>query len=391
MILTVAFPLRNHIQLADPWPIRVGSKIYFMRVQEGLIQKIGVSFQGVSADVAPSLQPVRDRKIQARLHTNSDGHVLEAEHDIRAWQSLLLPYVLLDIDFDSPEMEFKPETLEEQSKIKMPNLSVTKARHPRSGDQYELYGLAFLILDEGRPLIEVMALYREGVKALEAGRFIDAYNNFYLFFETQYCRNTSTRQATDALTSNSEFMTALGMVVEETIKEKDTRELRFKSLQSWKTEPRSLVKEIVELRGHLRHHSLGSPHRWDPDKHEHFNREAVFLGLVANKITFPKTTGKLWEQTVLERYIQLAREAHMAIEIQVKMTIKQGGHIRDIGFAMPVPQPNPSTQLAKSILTKALEMLDEKAPDAELYAIRARVKGRDVELFRYDVGPSLTR
>jgi hypothetical protein len=65
-------------------------------------------------------------------------------------------------------------------------------------------------LELGMPQVEVMAFYLKADSEMASGRFIDAYNDFYLFFETQFCKGTKKAQATASLLASSEFMNALG-------------------------------------------------------------------------------------------------------------------------------------------------------------------------------------
>jgi hypothetical protein len=391
LIFTVSFPIRNHVQLKDPWPIRVGSKSYFIEMKDGRMAAVGVRIEGLPVDLAPTIISTNGGTIRANLEMKTGRFVLMVEHEIRAWQTLLVPYVLLDIDFDSPSTSFKPETVEEENKIHVHNFSTTKSVRARYGGSYELYGRAFMAIDVAFPLIELMSLYREAAKSLLVGRSIDAYNGFYLFFESQFCRGqTKTRQATERLVGSPAFMASLDSAVT-ALTPTETGKLRFKALNLWKSEPQNLVMEIVELRGHLRHHSSNNPHRWDPDKQENYNGEARLLSLAAQDLAFPMTTGKLWDPSLLQKYSRLAEESNMAITIHVMMTIREEEHLRDVGIDLTLPQPHPDAELARFVLSKALEILEQKSPGAELFAIRAWVKDKGTELFRYDIGSTLSR
>jgi hypothetical protein len=315
LIVIVRFPIQNTVRIDDPWPIKVGSKTFFMNVENGSATAVGVRFTGVPTDAAPKFERLKDGPVKARIVDPGDRFALAAEYDLRAWQTLLMAYILVDIDFDSPKTEFKPETQDEEGLINIHSFSTKKFEmHRRGTEEFALYGRAFLALDLGRPLIELMSLYRDALKALFAGRYIDAYNNFYLFLETQFCRGrTATNQASTELVKNTEFMSALHTVVGRTADDESFKKLRFKSLEKWKDDPRSLVKEIVELRGLLRHHSLNSPHRWDPNRQENYEIEARFLSIVAYEIAFPKITGKLWDSPYPEEFSKMANEKHMSI------------------------------------------------------------------------------
>jgi hypothetical protein len=188
-----------------------------------------------------------------------------------------------------------------------------------------------------------------------------------------------------------EFIAAVDVTVKQTLHDKTLQNIRFQMLPRWNDEPRRLVKEIIELRGLLRHHSLNSPYRWNPDRQEDYEKEATFLSLVAYELAFPKTSGKLWEAPLLEQFSSLAAEMHMTTTVHVRLTIKEGDHIRDVGLDLTFPQRIHDAQLAHAVLTKALEEFDQKSPGAELFGMRAWIKSKGTELFRYDLGSSLPR
>ena len=80
-------------------------------------------------------------------------------------------------------------------------------------------------------------------------------------------------------------------------------------------------------------------------------------------------------------------------KIRVTITIKDLGSSfpRDIHLEMNFPTVDDTPNLAKSAMEKALQLTDENAPGADLYAIRANLLPGGAELFRYDLGPSIGR
>lgn len=392
MIVSVKFPIRNDVYVKEPWPIRVGSKTYFIDTDQGKAKSVGVRIAGVSPEVAPKIELPAEGPFRANITLNSGFHVLMAEHELRAWEALLAAYVIIDIDFDNPITEFTLEPSDKNATLPVSNF--VQGREPvrwRGRDEFSVFGRAFLAIETGMALIEPMSLYREAHKALLVERSIDAYNGFYLFIESLFCRGrTGTVQATNELTRSLEFMRALGMVVENK-RSVVNQKVRFSGVTKWQNESRLLVTEIVALRGRLRHHSLSSPHRWDPNRQRDYDAEARFLGAVANNIAFERSSGKLWEGSLPEKFTRLAEETHMTVTIHVRLTIRQTEHIEEIPIDMTFPQRVLDSQLAHAVLTKALEALNERSPVAELFAIRAWEKTRGTELLRYDVGPTLTR
>jgi hypothetical protein len=190
---------------------------------------------------------------------------------------------------------------------------------------------------------------------------------------------------------STDFMNALGATVRLLKDDKSYANLRFKSLSAWESDPRVLVKEIVELRGHLRHHSLGSPKRWDPNDQERFDLEARFLAMTAHDIAFPKATLLVWQEQYVKSFSEMAEAMHQTVEIAITVTIREGDQTSDQHFMMKIPQSGLDPLLARTVLMKTLGIIEEKMPGAEIFAIRARHKSHGTELFRYDVGPSIAR
>ena len=152
-----------------------------------------------------------------------------------------------------------------------------------------------------------------------------------------------------------------------------------------------MVKEIVELRGALRHHSLKHPNRWDPNKQEDYGVEASFLGSVCMGVAFPFTTEKLWDSFYVEQFVEQAKRSNCAVELAVTITVRVGDQAEEKHVNMTFPQMRLDAPLAKTVLMKVMELVDKEMPGAEVFAIRARHKSQGTELFRYDVGPSLHR
>lgn len=352
---------------------------------------MGIQYSSVPFSLAPQIEMLKEGDVKANIRIPSGSYTLTAERDIRAWQTLLIAYALIDIDFDNATEEFKAEAGEE--KIVLPNFSRSTFELTQRGFDFSVFGRAFLSIEKGVPLIEWMSLYRDGAKALFAERSIDAYNQFYLFIETQFCNGkTKTRLAVQELTKNSEFMSALDKVASQAQKSRRKLDkLSFAALSKWPSDRHELVEEIVELRGRLRHHSLNSPNRWDPNKQGLFDQEARFLALIAHELAYPRTTGQLWDQSTLESFTNLAEEMHMTIEVHVTLTIKENDSVRDVGINMSFPQPHADSSLAKAVLERSLEVFERNSPAAELFGIRARIKSNNTELLRYDLGPSVAR
>ena len=119
--------------------------------------------------------------------------------------------------------------------------------------------------------------------------------------------------------------------------------------------------------------------------------EARFIAQVCFGVGYPETTGRLFEKEVCDKFVQLAKDMHMSIDIRVVMTIRRSDRAENVHVDMTFPQQHADAMLSTAVLKSALEILENKSPGAELFAIRATLKSTGGELFRYDLGPSIER
>ncbi len=394
MKLAVSFPIKNRVYVSNPFPIASDTKSYFIQTKDDVAISVSVMWTGLPVAYAQTIESHETGDIKATIHGNqSDQYVHLAEYDLRAWQSLLCAFILIDIDFDNPTSTFNAENANEVDKIHVSSASTNRYRpRARGKEAFETFGRAFLAIDEGKPQIELMSHYREAMLALEVGRSIDAYNSFFLFLESQFCKGQSnTRKVVKLLSEQSDFTDALKEVCKDHKPNNHLYAIRFKSIGLAATKLENVITEIVELRGALRHHSLGNPNRWNPNKQEDYSVEASFLGGVCFGIAFPKTTHLTWNQPYLEQFSSQAKREKHIVEVMVTITIRTDDTAEERRFNMTLPQIGLDAHLATAVLQKVIEVVAKELPGSELFAIRAIHKTKGTELFRYDVGPTLHR
>ncbi len=394
MKIAISFPIKNEVFVSNPFPIEKGLKSYFIEVKDDVAKSISVTWSGLPISLAQTIEKHDQGDVKLTIHDNQSGqYVTLAEHDLRAWQSILSAYVIVDIDFDNPKSTFLPEGKDEFEKIKIFSFSSARYRpRSRGTEAFENFGRAFLAIEEGKTQIEVMSHYREAMLAQRVGRSIDAYNNYFLYLESQFCVGQSnTKRVVALLAGNSEFCNALTAAAKEFKVDRRAKPLRFNTIDQIAVNPKRLITEIVELRGALRHHSLGNPNRWNPNDQEDYSTEAVFLGAVCLWIAFPKTMHVTWNTPYPEQFLQQAKKGNFIVELTVSVTIRVGESAEEKQFEMTFPQIGLDTRLAMAALQRIIETVEEKVPGAEIFAIRAAHKSKGTELFRYDVGHTLHR
>ena len=391
MRVVVTFPIYGKHRMEATWPIEVGDRRFGLSVEDGFVKSVCVTFAGIDTVEAPTITGGRAEAGPPTINIGGN-FLLRAERDIRAWQAILAPYINLSIGFDDSTIEYVAETANEERNIVLSKFSAKKVMPSfRGRDEYSIYGRAFLAIEYGYNHIEKMHFYIEGMKYLEVGRPIDAYNNFYLWFESNYSIPSRTNNAVNTLLKNDSFISALVHAARDAELRISSSSQYLKELGNIPLNLSQLIKEIVELRGCLRHHSLSNPARWDPANQGRFVKEAQFLAAVAFQIAFPETAGRTWSTEYINEFNRQTEELGCMTEVHAILTFKEEDHTSEAVLNLKFPTITAGASLAKAVLERALDKLNEKSPGAELYGIRSRIMPHGSELFRYDLGPSISR
>ena len=391
--MVVTFKIKNDVSTDTPLTIKgAGDKSYFCKHRNGKLKAVSVVFSGVDVKEAPTIAGAEGGKGPSHVSVD-DGYSLLAERDIRAWQSIMAPYNVIDIDFSVHDTAYYPEGADEEKEINIKSFKVGFADHkgPKSED-FSIYGRAFLAIPDHYDDIQKMAFYVDGIRHMSAGRYVDAYNSFYLFLEANFNLKFKTDAATKALLKVDEFVQALKEAATSTFSRPLTKKLSLKGVSSGGVEPEALTRSIVELRGHLRHNTLSNPNRWDPHNQDKHNEDASFLARVCQALAQP-TFNETFDPKYADEFLRLAKESNHLTTARVTITMKDVGAplATDIYIDINLPTKDNTPNLAKAILERALQFANENAPGAEIFAIRAVTIPRGVELFRYDLGPQIGR
>lgn len=373
------------------WPVKVGNKIFFLSVTDNRVTHVGARISGQPVDLAPKLTPLKKGRLAFEIKAR-DAWAQTIEHDLRGWQAMMCAYANVDIDFDDVEILYEGENDKERDAIDVPRFTTKKsAAEQHWNDEFTTFGRAFLMIDEGKPLITTMSFYRESQHHLFAGRFIDSYNAAYLFLETLYCRGrTGNLPASKELARHQIVVEAFKRCAEESRRYARPPHIPA-CTEAGPIDLDGLIRQTVELRGKLRHHNKNDPNAWSPINQEPFEHDARFLVGVAYDIAFSVGSKRLWEDRVAAEFRKMAEEQGNVIRVLVTLSIKESDTIRDQTVRITVPGSRPTPKLAMLALENALAICNDKAPGAPIYAIRAIVENTKQELFRYDLAASLPR
>ncbi|MEA1942065.1 MAG: hypothetical protein U9P68_07470 [Pseudomonadota bacterium] len=372
------------------FPISVGTKQYYVNLDDaGHVDSVSVAF----TDVDPAKGMVWNQGDGSALPSLSvgGGFILEAEHDIRSWQSVIAPYALIDIDYNDYEINTSKEDGDIELENSVNSINFRKEEREVWGqDEYGVFGRAFLLIQHSYEKIEYMNFFIEGRKCLGFEKYIDAYNLFYLFLESKFGLPHRNNGAVEKLLKNAEFETALRNAISD-FGSNLPESSKFYTAFALPIDLRKAIKAIVQLRGYLRHHSLGNPARWDPLNQKRFETETRLLAIVVQDLANPETFSRVWEVEPQEEFLRQAQEWGYMTQVNVHLTFRQDGIVRDVGLNLNFPTNQPNAALAQTALQEALKVFNERSPGAELLGMRATVAPKSKELFRFDLGPGLLR
>lgn len=218
MIVTTLFPILNTVNVADtPWAVSQGDRTLVTRSDGRRLMSVGLSRRGRPVPAAPRVLRTTQGSVATEILLAGQDQ-LDAEYDLRAWQSLLLPYIFIDIDFDKPQVEYKAESPEEDAETVVKSFASSRSQKNYNVAEFSVLGRAFLKIEEGRSSVEAMSFFRDGRRAQDSGRSIDAINSYYLYIESRFLRGrTGEQQAAATLAGTPAFMVALREAVEATI------------------------------------------------------------------------------------------------------------------------------------------------------------------------------
>lgn len=383
MIITFAFDVKNYVEVMEGWPIEMGNTIFSLEYEGKIVRKICISYSKVGIEHAPKFIPPTEHEPLPRLHIETKNYATLAISQIMSWQAVVSGLQVFSLDFDNYEIRFHPETLDEEDKIHVKSFQSTSDAALNATCDFEQIGRAFCvgIIDDTR--IESVSHFREGRIAHLAGRYVDAYNNMFLFLETRYCDGkTANQQQVEMLSRSAVFCKNLEQAVAEF-----PAEDRSKHLEATFDNSRSLkekIQSVVLLRGKLRHHSLKSPHRWDPNKQSEYETAARFLGLVVAGIVTDESINDIYSPDALQKFrdISVSTGHETRIKVLTRRLEKQRSLVLEMGYPTTVV----SSKLCTSIIRDALNACEEHAQLADTVRLDALHIRNELEIFTIELG-----
>ena len=380
MIVTVSFDVKNHVEVMESWPISLGNRTFFLEREGNILKRVCVAFAGVDIAQAPRVEPPSSESSIPHIRLMGGQHASLARNSIMNWQAVVSGVQILDLDYDNYELRFHPEDLSEEDSIHLKSFRSQPSNALNRACDFEQIGRAFCVGQISDDRIESTSHFREGRLAHIAGRFIDAYNNMYLFLETRYCDGkTGNERQTDLLAEKAELCQVIESKAEVFAKLKLTGEHAASNLFSPGDTTREKIRALVLLRGKLRHHSLKSPQRWDPNKQNEYEGAAKFLGAVVGDIVIKESLEDIYGPAALQsfREISIATGHETKIKVNTHRLNKERMLVLDMSFPTTVL----SSKLCLSAIRGAIQECENGGQLADTVRLQASSKDSELDLF----------
>jgi len=368
----------------ESWPITHGDMSFFLEREDNVVKMVGITFSNVNMDNAPTITPAASEEDAPIISIKGGAYAQIAIMQILNWQAVVSGQQIFDLDFDDYELRYHAETLEEKKQIHVSSFRGSNKKSLNLACDFEQIGRAFCVGSIAASRIESTAHYREGRLAFEANRYIDTYNNMFLFLETRYCDGkTKTAQQVDYLSKSNIFTQSLENSISELGHLPLVKSKHLVAVFDPNTNVRDKIKTIVQLRGKLRHHSLKSPHRWDPNKQNEYEGAARFISSVVADIVIKESLSDIYGPEALQKFRDISVET--GFESNIEVTTHRLERKRSLALKMSYPTTLISTKICLTTLRNALEACEKDGQLGDTFRLDAVHGSNDLELFEAEL------
>src|SRR3546814_17849350 len=117
MIITVAFDVKNYVEVMEGWPIEMGDMTYFLEREGNVLKRVCVAFSGVGIEHAPSFKSANDEREVPHVEISGGIYSVLARKNIMNWQAVLSGPQIVDLDYDNYELRIHEENIGEENRI----------------------------------------------------------------------------------------------------------------------------------------------------------------------------------------------------------------------------------------------------------------------------------
>jgi hypothetical protein len=295
MKLSLECYVKGRIKIGKQLSAANGLKEYLLVPDdEGWLSSIKINkkvktTQNYSAKLEPG-----DGEVKAKIAIDGDrDEYLELVREYQELESVLSFTTngsLKSIAWDSPKVDYIPETEEEQKRVNVYGFQRIKeySDNPKFLDEKKFDDI-IKSKENYRSLIVPKAFYRDGMNEFTSHRYINAFYNFYFILEDFYGEGkTQNKDVANAFKDSKDFRGILEWMVKNInqYEKHQTNIRRFCDEEKVTYDNNGLIDLLQKIRGNLHHFSSkSSKHLGTPFSHEDFESIAFLtMGLALQAI-----------------------------------------------------------------------------------------------------------
>lgn len=293
-------------------PVKCRGWMVELETSGGVLTHVVVTVPLPRREDWPNIEPNPAPGVKAQINTRMP-HLPFIQRELRSLQGLLSIFGLRSIDLENPEIEWIPESDQERADLHL--FSYKRQSEPLPDDQLPPLSFDFLarsiIAADAATDIEVpLNFFRRGMLDVYDRNYIEAIYDFYFVIETVFADGKFKKSAVLDSFRNSDLLRSC---VERALSDPGPMLTQNRNTcAEFERVYRSVnleqaLEKIVDLRGHLHHHTQRRRNTWHPDEQHRFEADALFLQAVAYNIVFELAKPYLWAEDVVSAYEELAK------------------------------------------------------------------------------------
>lgn len=168
------------------------------------------------------------------------------------------------------------------------------------------------------------------------------------------------------------------------IKDKQiTESEHLRNLFNKSTTLKEKITLIILLRGKLRHHSLGSSQRWNPNQQDEYEASARFLSAVVGRIVLTESLNDIYAPDTLEKFRKISTDT--GYESNIKVVTSRLERAPALSLEMSYPVTVISSNLCRATVVSAISACESGGQLADTVRLEADDMKTGLELFTLEL------
>ncbi|HRI03293.1 MAG TPA: hypothetical protein PLL77_06085 [Pyrinomonadaceae bacterium] len=305
------FPAKASVTFPTGLKFIHNTRTYELETLDERLTHLSVTVEDFPDQYLPTITPLRDQLAQAEIKIPPDPFRDDIIGEVRSIEGGLCLWGLDEIDIDSMQIEWIPDTPEDTAKLQLTAFTAcerSRSERTRGPAPLDLYVRTILIRDKLADIETPLNFYRRGRLDLGERRYIDAIYDFYFVLENLFANGKFKSSQVIAEFCKSEELT----VAFDYLKAAEDHREHFpaESMDEYKerflhkTNP-EIAKYLVETRGFLHHHTARKSGTWHPARQREYRLDAIIFANVCTQILMGRTNPLLFENKLFSEFREL--------------------------------------------------------------------------------------